>query len=884
MIVRFAPTANGKVRSTTGKSQILSSLGGGTVKQNFKIVPSLSVVQLPTGMTVEEALPVFNNADGILYAEPDYEVEIFSTIPDDTRFDELWGMHNTGQDGGTPDADIDAPEAWDIGTGSRDIIVAVIDTGVDYTHPDLAANMWVNEAELNGAPGVDDDGNGYVDDIYGYDFYNYDGDPMDDSSPIYHGTHCSGTIGALGNNGEGVAGVCWKVKIMALKFLSSGGSGWTSDAIKCVDYSVLMGANLSSNSWGGGGYSQGLKDAIDAAGAVGMLFVAAAGNDSSNTDNSPHYPSGYDSDSLISVMSTNRNDNKSGFSNYGLISVDLGAPGSEILSCKGGGGYRYLDGTSMATPHVAGACALVWSMNPVLSRAEVKDIILQTVDPTLPGLCVSEGRLNIYNAILETKAPWIEIEPEAGTIGPGDSNDVNVTFSAFEQGLEMAPGTYEAEILILSDDPCSPEVVPATMTVTPDDLAVSPQEGFDANGIEGGPFEPQCKTYTLTNNGTTSVNWTTSETESWLQVEPNTGVLDANTSIDVNICITPDANLLDPNIYTELLVFENTDSNSIKPRPVTLTIKPPDCFTQSLVTNLDFLSLMFSPDGSNAYYEVCRERGEAFPIDPNGGTPVSLGDDDFAEVILSNDANILFYGTRYDRFYIGSNGYITFSAGDANSSGTLRNHFTIPRISALFTDLNPSIGGSVSYKQLDNRVVVTFQDVPLSGNPTATNSFQIEMFFVDGSICVSWLELAATSGVAGLSKGRGLPPVFFKESSLGGYLPCCPWGDFSRDYYVNFMDFAVLAMHWLDEDCGIPYWCELTDLDFSGATDGVDLEIFVDNWLAEDPWWLDPVGHWKLDEGDGNIAYDSVGFNHGTIEGATWTTGKINNALVFDGI
>ncbi|MCK4886310.1 MAG: S8 family serine peptidase, partial [Planctomycetes bacterium] len=347
------------------KNQILSSVGGGNIKRNFNIVPGLSVVTLPAGMTVEEALQQFNGADGILYAQPNYEVKAISTFPDDPRFDDLWGMHNTGQTGGTADADIDAPEAWDISTGSSEIIVAVIDTGVGYTHPDLAANMWVNEAEKNGTPGVDDDGNGYVDDIYGYDFCNYDGDPMDDH---YHGTHCAGTIGGIGNNSEGVAGVNWNVRIMALKFLSASGGGWTDDAIKCIEYSTLMGANLSSNSWGGDSYSQGLKDAIDAAGAAGMLFAAAAGNDNEDTDVHPHYPSSYDCESIISVMATDHSDNKAGFSCWGPVSVDLGAPGVDILSCQLGGGYKYASGTSMATPHVAGACALIWSMNPAMSN------------------------------------------------------------------------------------------------------------------------------------------------------------------------------------------------------------------------------------------------------------------------------------------------------------------------------------------------------------------------------------------------------------------------------------------------------------------------------------------------------------------------------------
>jgi len=198
-----------------------------------------------------------------------------------------------------------------------------------------------------------------------------------------------------------------------------------------------------------------------------MLFMASAGNDNKNTDTNPHYPSSYDCESLISVMSTNHYDNKSSFSNYGPISVDLGAPGSDILSCEPGAGYRYLDGTSMATPHVAGACALLWSMNPAMSNNEVKNILLQTVDETLTGLCVSEGRLNLYNAILETKAPWIEIEPEEGTVAAGDSEEVSVTFNA----AQMEPGTYEAEIIIVLDDPCDTIInIPVTMTVLQDYL------------------------------------------------------------------------------------------------------------------------------------------------------------------------------------------------------------------------------------------------------------------------------------------------------------------------------------------------------------------------------------------------------------------------------
>ena len=889
LIVRFAGKANGRMRSKQEKNKILKSLGEGKIKRNFKIVPGLSIVELPPGQTVKEAVHQFNKAHGILYAEPDYEVQVSSTVPDDTRFNDLWGMHNTGQTGGTADADIDAPEAWDIGTGSSEIIVAVIDTGVDYTHPDLAANMWVNEAEYNGTPGVDDDGNGYVDDVYGYDFRNNDGDPMDDH---YHGTHVSGTIGGIGNNGEGVAGVSWKVKIMGVKFLSSSGSGWTSDAIKCIEYTTLMGANVSSNSWGGGGYNQGLKDAIDAAGAAGMLFIAAAGNSSDDNDSKPHYPSSYDSDSLIAVMATDHSDNKAGFSSYGSVSVDLGAPGVDILSCKLGGGYHSKSGTSMATPHVAGACALLWSMNPDMSNDEVKDILLRTGDqiPALAGKCVSEGRLNLYKAILETKAPWIKIHPETGTIGAGESNDISITFDA----TELTPGTYEAGIVIIPDSLADPIIVPVTMTVTQDDLQITPSEGFESSGTEAGPFKPECVVYTLTNiNGTESVNWTTLYTEDWLEATPSEGLLGPGEVIDVNVCISANADLLDPNLYTEILTFQNTDSNSIKPRPVTLTVKPPDCFTESfgdIGSDLSGLMVTFIPDGTIAYYEACREEVDEFPTDPCGGTYVGLWDDDFVEIFIEDTPprkkKVSFYGTEYDRFYIGSNGYITFGDGDTEYEPSLENHFNMLRISGVFADLTPPDDHCISYKKFGDRTVVTYQDVPLFGGKDAKTSFQIEMFYVDGKIRITWLDIAETACVAGLSQGRGLPPVFFEESNLNKYPPCWPLCDFDRDYSVYMNDLAIFVSQWLNDDCSVPYWCQKTDLNFSGDTDFIDFAVFGDSWGVEmEKWWLWPVSNWEFDEGQGDIAYDSFGNNDGTLEGdPQWVAGKIGDyALDFDG-
>jgi hypothetical protein len=353
------------------------------------------------------------------YAEPDYRVSIASNFPDDPRFEELWGLHNTGQTGGSPGADINATGAWDLTTGDREVIVAVIDTGVDYTHEDLAGNMWANPGEV--VNGVDDDGNGYVDDVHGINAVLGTGDPFDDHR---HGTHVAGTIGAVGNNGVGVAGVSWDVRIMALKFLDASGDGFVSDAIECLEYAAAMktehGVNLklSSNSWSGGGFSQALRDAIDATGQAGMLFVAAAGNDYLNdNDSSPVYPSSYDLPSVVSVAATDHNDDLAWFSNFGRSSVDLGAPGVDILSSVPGNGYAYSDGTSMAAPHVSGTAALLWSVQPDADALGIKDLLLSSVDPA-PALenTVSRGRLNVYEALslCERPEPRLRIAPEEG--------------------------------------------------------------------------------------------------------------------------------------------------------------------------------------------------------------------------------------------------------------------------------------------------------------------------------------------------------------------------------------------------------------------------------------------------------------------------------------
>ncbi|MEJ2222997.1 MAG: S8 family peptidase, partial [Desulfobacterales bacterium] len=291
-------------------------------------------VKLPEGADIEEALELYLEDPDVEHAELNYFVHVNVTTPDDAEFTRLWGLHNTGQNvngtNGTADADIDAPEAWDVTTGSSDVVVAVIDSGVDVNHPDLQPNIWVNPGETPGN-GLDDDGNGYIDDVNGWDFYVNDNDPRDAHG---HGTHVAGTVAAAGDNGIGITGVSWSAKIMALRFMDAWGIGTTADAISAIEYASAMGADIINNSWGGSGYNQALKDAIDASGA---LVVCAAGNSGWNTDTYiPHYPSGYASANIISVAASDQNDNRASFSNFGPFSVHVAAPGTNIYSAAPG--------------------------------------------------------------------------------------------------------------------------------------------------------------------------------------------------------------------------------------------------------------------------------------------------------------------------------------------------------------------------------------------------------------------------------------------------------------------------------------------------------------------------------------------------------------------
>lgn len=340
------------------------------------------------------------------YAEPNYEINLEETnagplvpvLPHDPQFNDQWALANSGQRGGKQGADISATLAWATTTGNDKLVVAVLDTGVDYTHEDLVENMWVRPATM--APYHDNE-LGTIDDLNGFNAIDSAADPMDDNG---HGTHCAGIIGAEGENNLGIAGVNWKVQIMPLKFLNAGGSGSTKDAIEAINYVInrkKAGVNIRiiSASWGSTQKSRALGDVIRKAYENDILFVAAAGNSSVDNDRTPHYPSSYPN--VISVAALDRNDQLASFSNFGVKSVMIGAPGVDILSTWLGNEYEEKSGTSMATPVVSGVAALILAKNPRMSVEDLHKRLMDSTDPiiALKGKTVSGGRINAAKAL-----------------------------------------------------------------------------------------------------------------------------------------------------------------------------------------------------------------------------------------------------------------------------------------------------------------------------------------------------------------------------------------------------------------------------------------------------------------------------------------------------
>jgi len=498
----------------------------GNRKKIFKTVRGLEVIKLPRNISVQEAIAIYEQDPDVLYAEPNYKLRLtakpeLTATPNDPSFGSLYGLTR-----------INAPAAWNITTGSSNAVVAVIDTGIDYTHPDLAANMFHNTADCN-SDGIDNDGNGYIDDCFGIDVANGDSDPMDDH---YHGTHVAGTIGAVGNNAIGIVGVNWNVQLLACKFFDASGSATTEGAIECLEYVKEMkdrGVNIvaTNNSWGGDENSQALYDAIDVQRQHGILLIAGAGNGNAfgigqNNDSVPFYPCNYFLANIICVAATTSTDAKASFSNFGKHTVHVGAPGNNILSTLPGNSYGSLSGTSMATPHVSGVAALLKAQDSNRDWRTIKNLILAGGD-TVSSMAntITGKRINANGAMTcSNKVIQARLQPIANTISASPGVTVNLGF----QNINCANPNGNVPV----------SVSPGNSTVTLlDDGTGTDQAAGD--GIYSAQWTPTAAgTYTLIFPGNDSVSVTVANPT--ISVTPsslNFGFVNVGISKDLNVVV-----------------------------------------------------------------------------------------------------------------------------------------------------------------------------------------------------------------------------------------------------------------------------------------------------------------------------------------------------------
>jgi subtilisin family serine protease len=737
------------------REQVRSALGGAHLRGLGRIQAELR--RLGT-LTVEEALTQYRGHPKVEYIEPNYILNAIET-PNDARFGELYGLLNTGQTGGTPGADIRATSAWDVSTGSSQVLIGVIDTGLDHTHPDLAANAWVNPGEIPGN-GIDDDTNGYVDDIRGWDFVNNDNDPMDDHG---HGTHVSGTIGAVGNNAIGVVGVCWNVKIMGLKFLNASGSGSTANAVLAVEYATQMGVRLTSNSWGGGGFSQALFDAIQDADVNGILFVAAAGNNGANADASPHYPSSYNLPNIISVAATDHNDQLASFSNYGATSVDLAAPGVNILSTFPGSTYGSISGTSMATPHVSGAAGLVFGRFPSIGHLDAKGLILNSVDPlpNLAGVVLTGGRLNAFLPIADPDSTL-----------PGEITDVAVTDAG--SNWLVAGWTATGDDDVIGD--ASRYVV--KYSPTPIDAG-----NFDLAAAAPNPPDPGSPgtSESMRIGGldfSTPYYIAVKALDEFGNASPISNVATGTTLGTPDIAASPlsfTETLLSGAGATRELALSNVGQGTLD-----FMVPTPQLITGAPVV-AEYLELgkgdadprpgllgSGGPDGFGYRWADSDEPGgPAFSwtdISATGTLAITSGDD-VNQGPFPIGFTFPFYGVEYTSFRICSNGWLSL-----NSTATLYNNQPLPNagaptalIAPFWDDLTAVTSGDVYYQSDGSRLIVQWHNIPHygSGGPY---TFQA-ILHGDGTIEYQYLLMgsptnSATIGIQNAARTDGLQVVF----------------------------------------------------------------------------------------------------------------------------
>ncbi len=744
IIIKFAPTA-----TQAEKNAILGDLGATKLKDLKRMNAASHRLH---GLTVEQAVQRYKNSPKIEYIEPNYIRQV-EEIPNDPQFSGLWGLLNTGQTGGRPDADIDAEMAWDVFTGSENVVVGIIDTGADFNHPDLAANIYTNPGETPGN-GIDDDGNGYIDDVRGWDFANNDNSPMDDNG---HGTHTAGTVGAVGDNGIGVVGVNWRVRIMPLKAFNAGGGATDVDLIEAIQYSTMMGVRLTSNSWGGGPFSAAMFQAISAANAAGILFVAAAGNSGSDNDAFPHYPSGYDLPNVVSVAATDHNDALAGFSSYGATTVDLGAPGVDILSTLPGNSYGHFSGTSMATPHVSGVLALICGRFPGIGAPQAKALLLIRTDPVpgLAGRVLSGGRLNAFGAIAEPDStPPGPVSDLA--VGQAGSNWLVLHWSATgDDGTSGTASRYELRY--------------ATFPITAANFdTATPASGEPDPGPPGTAEEMQVRGLAFN----TPYSFAVKVLDEFGNPSEISNIVSGTTLGPPEIDVQPTAlaeALLTGASSTQRLTLHNLGEGTLDfviPNPALVT--SPVAIQQSLVLGKDevdpragapILAGSGGPDGFGyRWVDSDEPGGPGFAwadISATGSVALSSGDD-VAAGPFPIGFSFPFYGGEFTEFFVTSNGIISLSEADASYGNQPLPTPGAPAhlIAAFWDDLILS-PGTVYWRNDGSHLIVQWQSVQHygSGGPY---TFQA-ILSPNGGILYQYLSMGEprTSATIGIQNGNG---------------------------------------------------------------------------------------------------------------------------------
>lgn len=728
---------------TAERASVREALGA-TVDREYAAI-GVERLEL-SAVSVEEALLRLAQDPRVEFAEPDFLVRV-ARVPDDPRFPEQWALQNTGQSGGTAGADVRAVRGWDIGTDARAVVVGVVDTGADLLHPDLAANLWVNAGEIAGN-GLDDDANGYVDDVHGYDFLNRDGDPSDDYG---HGTHVSGIIAARGDNGIGVSGVAWQGRVMVLKFLGSNGSGPTSAAVEAILYATRMGAHIVNHSWGGGPYSQTLYEAFQAAGRAGVLSVIAAGNQGVDLDVQPVYPASFDDPTILTVAATDESDALAPFSNRGAISVHVAAPGTAILSLAPRGQYSLNSGTSMAAPLVAGAMALLLAHEPSLDAIALRQRMIASALPlpSLLGRTVSGGRLDLVRLLStpEDEPPSRIVDLRVDQIGshaawlewtaPGDDGDLG---RADRYLLRIATGPVGSVPFEAMSPVPSPE----------------PSEAGFSERVRIGGLE--------------------AETAYWAQVramddQGNAGAL----SSPVEFTTRPP-----PRASLDVTLVESDLPAGESERHVVMLSNP-----SSGTLEWSFARPQLETSGggpaSTEGYEVWGLGAGPKPrfdwVAPGAeAAAVALEGDEGLSAPIELPFPFPYFGLEYRSFRISSNGFLTFLGEDpAPQPVALPSPLAPPSsIAPFWADLDPGPSERRVWIQSDPlRVVITWQETHAFGSPAEPLTFQVWMLRT-GEVRFQYLTLSgrssiASAGLQGPLVSKGVR-VAFREATLGDSL------------------------------------------------------------------------------------------------------------------